>query len=304
MPSIIPLGATTCAPASAERDRLQREVRERRVVVDVAVGTSARRSGRDRCTRRSTGRRCAASPGAAVATASSARCTMPSSRHGERARRRPSCRACRRGSRAGMPELPRPCVHVSAMLVDRLAEHAGHRLRPRRARRGPDRRTAAGSSRRATSARLAHEPPHGGRAAQPARTLDQEIGRKEGRAFVGRRMPIPLEAEKLMRGGYDAAIEPSRAAARSTNGRGGASAFVHRRSVRSSASEARGLLRTTDELSVAIMAGRGRDRRRARRPRRGLEVEQDLAEWADPDTVASFFEPLRSRWYALPARRS
>lgn len=26
----------------------------------------------------------------------------------------------------------------------------------------------------------------------------------------------------------------------------------------------------------------------------------DLAEWADPDAVAGFFEPLRSQWYGLP----
>jgi phospholipase D1/2 len=26
----------------------------------------------------------------------------------------------------------------------------------------------------------------------------------------------------------------------------------------------------------------------------------DLAEWADPDRIAAYFEPLRTRWYALP----
>ena len=81
-PSIIPLGATMWAPASACATAIRRVALERRVVVDLAVGRRARRSGRGRCTRRGTGRRSdARRRRARRAARASACCAIPSGFH-------------------------------------------------------------------------------------------------------------------------------------------------------------------------------------------------------------------------------
>ena len=112
-PSIIPLGAQMSAPASAWATATSRVQLDRGVVVDLAAGRRARRSGRGRCTRRGRGRpsaRCGRRRRRAGRAGPAARCRRDPTPRSPRASLWRHAEQDRRRARRGRPARRPPCA--------------------------------------------------------------------------------------------------------------------------------------------------------------------------------------------------